>query len=155
MKKILLIEDDGAITRDLIKEFKSHGHEVKFAYSYVSAIDRWKDYKGGFDCIILDLNISPDGVDDENFNKYFPIIGILFLNNICEGKAPEEMEQIWRKTIVYSGYVDKLREKKNDFPYYNLLTLLPKKGTNFFELLTKVNEIVNSIDHTPKGGGLR
>lgn len=142
-KRILLIEDDGSLKRDLIKDLTAKGYEVKHANSYIAALDRWKDNKGVFDCIILDLNIKPDEMDEEKYSKYFPIHGILILDKICEGIVPEEKIKIWIKTIVYSAYLDKLREYRYDFMYYNLLTLIPKEGTNSFKILEDVEKIVN------------
>lgn len=141
MEKILLIEDDGVLTRDLIEELETQGYEVVSAYSYVSAIGLWEKYKGQFDCIILDLNINPNGLDVYNVNRYFPIQGILILNEICKEKNDEEAKKIWSKTIVYSGYIDILRGKGSEFLYYDSLKLISKRGTSISKLLQKVNEI--------------
>ena len=142
MGKILLIEDDGTLTKDLKEQLNTLGYEVKNAYSYSSAIGLWKKYEGQFDCIILDLNINPNGLDEINTSKYFPIHGILVLKDICKGKTQEESKQIWDKTIVYSGYVDVLRKKKSDFKNYDYLKLIPKSGVSIPELLAKVKQIV-------------
>lgn len=141
MKKILLIEDDGALARDLIKDLTDRKYEVKHANNYRAVFDRWIENKGKFDCIILDLNIKPDGMDEENYSKYFPIHGILILDEICKELSPDESIKIWEKTIIYSAYIENLRNKKRDFTYFNLLNLIPKEGTNYFRLLEEVKNM--------------
>jgi len=142
MRKVLLIEDDGALKRDLIKDLTENGLEVKSANSYVAAIDRWQENKGEFDCIILDLNMKPDGIDEIAYSKYFPVHGIVFLNKICEEITPEEQTKIWEKTIIYSGYIDHFKDRKSDFNYFNVLTLIPKEATSQFRLLDEVKKMI-------------
>jgi len=96
----------------------------------------------------LDLNINPNGLPDELFEKYFPIHGMAILLEICKitinDKTPTENEikRIWAKTIVYSGYIDNLREKKSDFKYFTSLTLIPKSGMSLIELIKKLEGII-------------
>jgi CheY-like chemotaxis protein len=141
MKKILLIEDDGALVRDLSEEFKLK-HEIKCAYSYASAIGFWKKYSEDFDCIILDLNINPDGLDTKITDKYFPIQGMAILDYICENKTEKEIKQIQSKTVIYSGYIGAFREKKHDIKFFNPLKLIPKTGTSISELLDCVENFL-------------
>ena len=151
MTKILLIEDDGAIARDILDsvELSSPKYEIKDAYSYSSAVGCWKEYSGDFDCIVLDLNINPNGLSDNLFEKYFPTHGISILLEICKTKigdsipTEDEVKKIWAKTIAYSGYIDNLREKKNEFPYFTSLTLIPKTGMSMNELIKQIENIAN------------
>jgi len=145
MGKILLIEDEGMLARKLENELNMQ-HEVKKAYSYASATGLWRKYEEKFDCIILDFNIEPHGLDEINLDKYFPIQGISFLIEICKDKTPEESIQIWNKTIIYSGYINVLRNKKNDLHYFNYLHLIPKQKDSIVRLLNKVHEIVKNIN---------
>jgi CheY-like chemotaxis protein len=140
MRRILLVEDDGLLVRDLSEEF-SLKYEIKCAYSYGSAIGFWEKYRGDFDCIILDLSIYPDGLDVKITDKYFPIQGMAILDYICQKKSEEEIKQIWSKTIIHSGFISTLREKKCDFKHFSLLTLVPKSG-DCFKLLACVKQIV-------------
>ena len=144
MGKILLIEDDGLTTSDLIKEIvETTSQEVKCAYSYSTAIAFWKRYENEINCIILDLNINPLGLDADTIDDYFPICGILVLDEICKGKTPAEKERICSKTIIYSAYLGYLKEMKSKFEFYHCLTLKTKSEDGVRKLLDSVAEIVN------------
>ena len=156
MKRILLIEDDGAIAEDISNTLSSSEYKFEYAYSYSSAVGFWKEYNGNFDCIILDLNINPNGLPDELFDKYFPIQGMAVLLEICKTKINDEtpteneIKKIWAKTIVYSGYIEKLKTRKKDFQYYNSLTLIPKTGMSMNELIKKVENIIKEKNKNNK-----
>jgi CheY-like chemotaxis protein len=145
MKRILLIEDDGALAKDLLEDIKSK-YEVKSAYSYASAIGFWNKYKGEFNCIILDLNINPEGLAPEITAKYFPVQGIAILEYICESKSLEKAKQIWSKTIIYSGYIDTLKEKRRNFKHFDSLKLIPKTGPSIYKVLDSVEQILQLND---------
>ena len=142
MNRILLIEDDGFMTKVLKDALIRQKYEVICAYSCASATGLWEKYDGQIDCIILDLNINPDGLDQVNSSKYFPIHGILVLNEICNGKNPDETKKIWNKTVIFSRYTDILREKKSDFGNYNCLEILPKTGISITILIERVKQIL-------------
>ena len=145
MGKILLIEDDGLLTRDLrITLEEEYKHEVTTAYNCFSAMAQWVKHDGRFDCIILDLNIHPYGLDAKTMDYYFPIIGMWFLDEICIGKTSEEKAQIWGKTIIYSGYIIQLQSRKKDFEYYHLLRIIPKNVNSINKLFDSVSEIVSN-----------
>ena len=157
MGKILLIEDDGVMRNWIIGKLRNK-HEVEIANNYISAISRW-NANAGFDCIILDLNTSPTGLDVHEVSRYFPIHGILVLDKICEAKIPngEEWEkwrektleekkvEIWKKTIVFSGYTEVLKGKNEEFPNYKyLIKLIDKgKGNSVLKLMEEVSDFFN------------
>jgi len=144
MARILLIEDDGyyaSVLREALKE-----HEVICAYSYNSAIGLWREYKGNFDCIVLDLMIDPDGLDRNQIDEFYPVHGILVLEKICEGKMPDESEEakiMYDKTIIHSGYTKEL-EKFSKFSKYNSLKIIPKERTGISIVIAKANEIIKN-----------
>lgn len=143
MGMILLIEDDGALVRDLSNELKDLGHDVKNAYSYVSAIEYWKKHEGHFDCIILDLHINPDGLDISRMNQYYPLIGMAFLDEICKDKSLEEKKYIWKKTVIYSGYISALMDSAHEFEWnLKLLKLIPKRPLSISHLLTHIKQMI-------------
>ena len=145
MGRILIIKDDGAIANKLLEKLsKKNRHSVKCAYSYASAVGLWNEAeKEGekFNCIIIDLNISPNGLEEDEIDNYFPIHGILFLNKICKDKTPENIRGIWNSTIVFSAYIDRLKERKGEFDNFNLLELVSKQeNVALSNLLNIVNE---------------
>lgn len=144
MEKILLIEDNGALVRDLTNGIKQLKPEIVIerAYSYISAIEKYI-YKGDFACIILDLNIDPDGLEVEKVNQYCPLYGMAFLDKICNGKESEEVKLILDKTIIYSGYIDELKNRQIEFNWdLNLLELVPKNTRSINKLLTIIKKLL-------------
>jgi CheY-like chemotaxis protein len=142
MGRILLVEDNGGLAIDLSENLKMFGHEIKCAYSYASAIEFWDKYEGEFDCIILDLSIYPNGLETKITAKYFPIQGIAILDYICKNESEEKTKQIWNKTIIYSGYIDALREKRHNFKHFDSLKLIPKTGPSIYKVLDSVEQIL-------------
>ena len=147
-KRILLIEDEGFIKKPVIDLLRNNKHEVKHAINCTGAIGFWRKYNGQFDCIILDLNINPNGLNDEETLKYFPVHGILVLNKlrdvpveIQDGKTLNQLEkEIWEKTFVYSAYIDQLKDKESEFPYYNELKFYRKeKASSMRDLIERVS----------------
>ena len=140
-KKILLIEDNGYVTEDLtvalIKDY-----DVENAYNYINAMGIWKEENGDFDCIILDLQISPKGLTDEDIETYRPVFGIAFLHKICEGKSPDEVRAIHKKTIIYSGFIRDLNDaiRRNNWDL-SQVEILEKRGFGITEIKKQVNKI--------------
>jgi len=143
MERILFIEDDGELAKTISD--KLYNYIIEEVYSYATAIDAWEEYKEDFSCIILDLNITADKLDDDSLKKeYHGIHGILVLNAFCENKTPEEQKEIWKKTVIYSAYTDKLKGKKiiENAPY--IPEIIPKGNPNSIsKLLKAVEKIVN------------
>jgi hypothetical protein len=142
MGMILLIEDDGATTRDLITMLELK-HEIKHAYSYSSAIRTWEKYNGVFDCIILDLYIDPTGL---KATHYFPLVGMAFFDDIYNGKTEEYKKNILRKTIIYSGYIKELKSKSRGFRWpLSQLKLIPKDALGISNLLEYIEQIFGDL----------
>lgn len=147
---MLLIEDDGATTRDLSNRLENEfGCEIKHAYSYSSAIGLWEKYNGHFNCIVLDLNINPTGLDVVRLNKYDSLIGMAFLDDICDGKTEDEIKKIWKKIVIYSGYIKELKNKEREFGWQlKFLKLISKDTSGISKLLESINQIIK-LPHTP------
>jgi len=140
-KKILLVEDNGYVTEDLTVALKKY-YVVENAYNYTNALGIWDEDNGAFDCIILDLQISPKGLTNEEIEKYWPVFGIAFLHKICHGKSSDEEKAIHKKTIIYSGFIRDLNDamRRNN---WNLsqVKILEKRGFGITELTKLVNKI--------------
>lgn len=142
MKEILLVEDNGAIASDLAVELKKIGIVVHKAYSYLSAVGMWKKYKNTLLCIILDLNINPEGLSPKDNSKYYPVNALSFLENIgwindnCIVNNNIDL-------IIYSGYINEL---KDVCVKYNLslknVKYLDKKNNSVIKLVKDINNIV-------------
>ena len=132
MKRVLLIEDNGDLSYDIKNELVECGYEIKQADSYLSALGMWERYEGKFDCILLDLNINPEGLSPEKNSLYFPLIGLPFMLKI--GWNNDFDKKI--KVIVYSGYISEFKEicYKNSFSYSGMV-LFEKNGMSFSKLI--------------------
>lgn len=135
---ILIIEDDGALSKDISTKLSENNLDSKIAYSYLSAIGLWKKHSDEINCIILDLNINPDGMEATVNSSLFPINGLAFLKEIKwvpDTKLP---------VIVYSGYTSHLQMicEQQNIPYKGLI-IIPKSE---FSLRTLINTVVKTIN---------
>lgn len=132
MKKLLLIEDNGDLSYDIKSELMECGYEIKQADSYLSALGMWKRYEGKFDCILLDLNINPEGLSPEENSSYFPLIGLPFMLKIGWNKDFDKNI----KVVIYSGYINELKEVcyKNGLTCSGMV-LFEKNGMSFPKLI--------------------
>ena len=117
---ILLLEDNGSVFSFLMEELEKLGHRIALATKVSRAIDLMSDEIGiKFDCIIVDLNINPIGLMNENLEKsdeYEKIWGWYWLKNIVFPK-----DEKWKKrTIIYSGYTKILYSKVDEKDYEDI-----------------------------------
>jgi Response regulator containing CheY-like receiver, AAA-type ATPase, and DNA-binding domains len=140
MKKILLVEDNGSLSMTLIKKLEDR-YTVERAYSYSSALGFWIEDKD-YDCIILDLQINPNGLSLKEINSYAPIFGMAFLYKICEEKTPEEIKSIYKKTVIYSGFVKELKDmsRSKNWDISNI-KIIAKTDCSINELIKNVERI--------------
>ncbi|MBE6235839.1 MAG: hypothetical protein E7112_06365 [Bacteroidales bacterium] len=137
MKKILLVEDNGIITREL--EDALANYHIEKAYSVCSALDRWI-LDGPFECIIVDLQISPEGLSPEENGFYTPLFGMAFINKIKDLTNKEEEDNLKKRIIIYSGYVKELKQHS----LYNEHKLWQTKDLTICEKdTTSISKVVN------------
>lgn len=137
MKKILLVEDNGIITREL--EDALTNYHIEKAYSVCSALDRWI-LDGPFECIIVDLQISPEGLSPEENGFYTPLFGMAFINKIKDLTNKEEEDNLKKRIIIYSGYVKELKQHS----LYNEHKLWQTKDLTICEKdTTSISKVVN------------
>jgi len=144
MGKILLIEDNGVLADDISKKLKNH--DIEIAYSYLTATAAWEEKNGDYDCIILDLEIETDGIDLEKLNKYHRVQGILLLDEfgkqlLNQDKAPDK-KVLWEKTVVYSAFIDELKDKEIMKNAPGNFTPIHKRWDNSLSKLVKAVEEV-------------
>ena len=146
MKRILLIEDNGNLSYDINEKLRNYGYEIKQADSVLSARGMWKRYNGDFNCIILDLNVNPEGLSPNDSSKYFPCCSIPFMLEIGWGAKEDSDKPKFNpniKVVVYSGYVNELKGicSQYNIPFSDMV-VFEKRGTNFVELVRYIKESV-------------
>ena len=105
MKRILHVEDNGLVTDQIGSKLREMGYDIKTAYSYESALDRWDENHGEFDCIILDLHINPAGMSVSDIEEFFPMYGIVAFDYFI--KTNKDNSDLRLKTIIQVSQVKK------------------------------------------------
>ncbi len=105
MEKILLVEDNGSLSKIIKDKLEEKGHSVVRAYSYNSALDCLQEHNGRFDAMIIDLQIEPEGIELDIIDKYENYYGLAVIEEI--NKSNNYSDRI----VVYSAYADTLRRK--------------------------------------------
>ncbi|MBN1155017.1 response regulator [candidate division KSB1 bacterium] len=103
---ILYLEDRGSVSF-YISEFLEHkGHTVYPAFSIMEARSIIEEHK--IDVIILDLNLNPDGLKEEEIEKTLNgiITGWIWFNNYVLSKNPKMKDNV----IILSEYLNVLEE---------------------------------------------
>lgn len=140
MKRVLHVEDDGLLTDQIGNKLREMGYDIKTAYSYESALDRWDENEGEFDCIILDLHINPAGMNEQDIEKFFPMYGIAAFDYFVENNKSNEDLRL--KTIIFSGYINNFNKMcaKQGWSL-DKIKQIEKTGFSIAELITAVNLI--------------
>lgn len=137
MKRVLIVEDDGIVYEEIKNEL-GEGFETVRVSSYATAKGRWNREGQTFHCIVLDLLISPLGLTLEQTDIYTPLFGLAVLDAFTEGKSKDEIAQIRKKTIVYSGYTGELYRR--NFNITNL-EVIAKTGNSIAEVVNRIKVI--------------
>lgn len=141
MKKVLFVEDDGLIYNEIRGELGS-GFETVRVSSYASAKGRWEREKGMFDCMVLDLQINPLGLEITEIDKYAPLFGMAVLDAVTKEKSIEEITQIRKKIVIYSGYVRELYYM--NFEVKNI-KIVAKEGNSIKEIAKCIKTICEEL----------
>lgn len=99
--KLLLIEDDRILCRELARELGSNGYEVKLADDF----DRIEDLvkKGDFKLILLDISLpGRDGYEICRSIRHFSKIPIMFLTS-----RDSDMDELYGMTLGGDDYIRK------------------------------------------------
>jgi len=133
---ILLLEDNGTVFSFLEEELRKLGHTIVLAPKISRAIDLMSvEFDNKFDCLIVDLNINPSGLDDEDLKKseYERIWGWIWLKKFV---FPND-EQWKEKTIIYSQYTQIL---------YSIVDKKDYKGINIIEKNNAIDNGNNLVE---------
>lgn len=138
---ILLVEDQGAATFYVVEWVKKEGHVVLNAFNLNDAQTHWsKRDEVPVHCIILDLNMTTDGLSEEQRARSVDTLlsGWVWLHDVVLPEAPE-MRQ---RTIIYSGYIPTLKENVPEEEYRGII-LIPKRrhSSSAREMTAHIREI--------------
>jgi CheY-like chemotaxis protein len=144
MNKILFVEDNGSYSKEVERVLVSFKDcDVTTAFSYIAALSWWKESE--FDCVILDLQINPTGLDASKYDEYAPLYGMAFLDEISMTLSEADRKKLYRKIVISSGFVAdlkgwlRIRQRRLD-----PIELIPKNGDNIDRLIAKVRKICSS-----------
>ena len=104
--KILLVEDSGSVAYPLTEYLEGEGHKVLVADNCAMSQDFWDE--GGIDCLIVDLNMEPNGLNSEEIKKTRGglFTGWEWLSNYVFPKN----EAMRKKTIILTAYDKEFKE---------------------------------------------
>ena len=144
---ILLIEDSSFLTNTIIGGLEELGCYVDLARSIADANDNWESGKD-YGCIIVDLHVSPLGLKPNEVNKYFPIFGWVWIQNILKKLPPEEQKEFREKIIIHSKYIDELEKICKDKSEFKSFVRIEKEmsesETNIEILLRQVTKMLKN-----------
>lgn len=143
-KKILLVEDNGIVAETLIENFPHYS--VENPYSVVSAMDCWEEC-GDFDCIIVDMQISPEGLSTEENGIYTPLFGMAFINKIFKESTPEKRQELKKKILIYSAFTKDLKYRSQNNSGDSIwntqdITVYEKNVTSIIDIIRHVNKLL-------------
>ncbi|MDR0895703.1 MAG: hypothetical protein LBN06_10470 [Prevotellaceae bacterium] len=142
MKQILFVEDNGSYSKEVKERLSSLRlqYDVTSAYTVLEALSWWEEKAKEFDCIVLDLQINPEGLETDEYDEYAPLYGMAFLDKILKDLPKEEILKISEKVIISSAFLpqldDWLRIRKRDL----------KSVTRVRKSTDGIGKLVNEIE---------
>ena len=142
---ILLLEDRGSTAHFLLRWLKENGHLVlgkmnQGAYNINDANSIWSQRKEvPVHCMIVDLDVPPDGLSDDQIKDAGGgcLSGWIWLRNEVLQNEPEMRS----RTIIYSDYVDVLREHIPEEEYYGVTLVEKRKRDSTRIIVERINAI--------------
>ena len=133
---VLVLEDRGSVSFYLEEGIRSRGHTVFSAFTIPDARSYWENEQ--IDCIVVDSNMSPDGLGEEQIKRTKDglLTGVIWL---LDSVFPERQD-MRERTIIYTDYLERLRESFTDEELRGL-QLFSKKGS-----VSPAREFLKSLD---------
>jgi hypothetical protein len=127
----LIVGDFPPLLIALEEILKNHGYQTKSAVNIYQAKDYWNTNKDSIKCLIVGLNISPDGLNAHEINetKLGLYSGWVWLNNYVFPERPK----LKKNTIIFTGYKEKLIDKlskDNELDLLDGICIISKKNTD-------------------------
>ena len=138
---ILLLEDSGAVLYYVAQWCDRNGHTLLNAYNPSDAQSHWaRRQEVPIHCILLDLQTPTDGLTDEQETDADggTLAGWIWLRD----NVLAEMPEMRQRTIIYSAYVDVLRDKIPEGQYSGI-KVIPKRrpGGSADVVIASIREI--------------
>jgi len=102
---ILLLEDRGSRLYELKEFLKYNGHEVFDCEDVYCAIDMWQKKSAIINCVIVDLAMSPNGLNDQEASQSGYYTGWVFLWEYVLQTKPG----IASRCIIFSAWSDSFK----------------------------------------------
>jgi hypothetical protein len=118
---VLVVEDRGAVSFYLAEALQAEGHVVLAAFNINDAKAHWDNRETTpIDCIIVDLNMPPDGLTrkQEGESHAGLLTGWLWLRDCVLPHVPAEYRS---RVIICSGYLADLRNSARANEYQGIL----------------------------------
>lgn len=135
---VLILEDRGSVAENLKNSLELEGCKVFNAPNVWAATEIWDENR--IDCIILDLNMSPEGMTEEQIEEteLGLLTGWIWLRDHVLKSHPDMKE----RTIIYSEYTHFLEDLKRADKMLQKITAIAKREEDGArKLLARVNEI--------------
>ncbi len=128
--RILLLEDRGSASEELVGLLEDKGHDVLKVLAVYDAQYYWeRRAEVPIDCLIVDLNIDPVGLTDaqEREAEGGILTGWIWLRDCVFAEDPKMVS----RTIIFSDYLEQLSEHFSEHSAAvdpDELRLVPKRG---------------------------
>ena len=141
---VLILEDRGSVSHFLIEALEARKYQV-FPASSVHDANSILEGEDQIDAIILDLNMSPDGLTEEEIKQtdFGLFTGWIWLNNYAWRMYP----YLGNRTLIFSAYIDDLK-RKYKLGNANSFSLIPKN--NFSGSFAPVEEVISRLEKIRK-----
>jgi CheY-like chemotaxis protein len=139
--KVLLVEDRGSRLYELKELLEMSGHKVYPCEDVYRARETWGKNIKGIDCIVVDLAMPPDGLDNATKSKNGNYTGWVFL----EEKIFQDRPDFTKRCIIVSAWTESFIDHINetglviDIPEEHILTKNdPECDHHLLEVLKKI-----------------
>ncbi len=135
---ILVLEDRGSVSHYMEKALQEPGHKILSSFNVNDARSNWE--LGKIDCLIVDLNMAPNGLNPEEVKDTHDglLTGWIWLREYVYKNNPE----MRKRTIIYTDYMDALVDNVSE-EQLDGIHLVPKRGSTrpAKQILKRVEEI--------------
>jgi CheY-like chemotaxis protein len=152
---ILIIEDRGSVAYYMRIGLEEADHIVIETNSIIEAEDIWKTENNSIGCIILDLNMSQEGLKPElqALAQDGVLTGWFWINDIVfSTECGKEMKP---RTICYSEYMSRLDESEKADAERAGVRFIAKQGSTspskqILDAVTEISKLPNRGHHEAK-----